>query len=59
MLWVLRKTTGFMRLCSKLILLSLAPHPIQFYGEVTKYTLGVKEKLWRLCCEYKTPAFDK
>ena len=38
---------GLMLLRSKLILLSPAPHPIQFYREVTKYALGVKEKLWR------------
>ena len=37
---------GLMLLRSKLILLSPAPHPIQFQGEVTKYALDVKKDLW-------------
>ena len=43
MLWVFRKTLEFMLLRSKLILLSPAPHPIQYWGEVTKYALGVQK----------------
>ena len=50
MLWVLRKTLGFMLLRSKLISLSPAPHPIQCKGEVTKYALGVQKKLQDFCC---------